>query len=408
MALRYGQGKYGQFKYGTTETAFQFRCQVSDPSGNVVLLLNNEVKELSWNYGRVGGCKKFEMILKRQYTDLTNLTSTYRRSIYDFQIWITSGIGGSSTLYYRGYITSIRPNLKDNEETVVSGQGYGERLNELQVHDGTGAPKEYTGSTITGVVNSIFTDFIDTYTDITSGTIDTFDTDIASIKFNGTVTEALNKLASFVDAEWGVDRNLELYFVSKSEIAGKRYLVGKDIGSMEDEFDYSEIVNVVYVEGGDVNEVPYRFIKTSQWSIDAFGRKEKRVKNSSVVDNTVANVLADSILDRFNTYQRNVRLAIPFNKELVESSIPLGKVAIVHVPKQITKKYGQFKYGTKVGGNGWTYSGEQLYKIASIEYELKDSSLFTSIELNEGKPDVTAQFELLEFQLEQQRQAQGV
>jgi len=43
-----------------------------------------------------------------------------------------------------------------------------------------------------------------------------------------------------------------------------------------------------------------------------------------------------------------------------------------------------------------------------VEYELKDNSLFTSLELNEGKPDVTAQFELLEFQLEQQRQAQGV
>lgn len=408
MALRYGQGKYGTFKYGLTESGFQFKCQISDPSGNVVLLINNEVKELSWGYDRIGGCQKFKMTLKRQYDDLSNLTATNHLAIYDFSIYITGGVGGTSTLFYRGYITSIRPNLRDGEETIVSGTGYASRLSEIQIHDGTGAPKEYTNSTISGVVTSIFNDFIDPYTPITVGTIDTFATAISSIKFNGTAEEAIAKLASFVDAEWGVDRNLELFFRAKSTSVAHRFFVGRDIGDMEDELDYSEIVNAVYIEGGDVNDVPFRLTKTSQWSIDAFGRKEKRVNNSSVVDETVATVLANSILDKYSTYQRNVRISLPFNKALIEAILPVGHVSIIHPVKTRTKKYGTFKYGTYASGNGWRYCGENQYRINSIDYELKDSSLYTSIELNEGKPDVTAQFELLEFQLEQQRQSQGV
>ncbi len=415
MGLRYGQGKYGTFKYGPAEQGFQFRCVVSDENGNVVLLINNQVKELSWAYKRVGGCGKFKMTLKRQYDDLTNLTAANRRAMYDLQIYITGGISGTSTLFYRGYITSIRPNLQDAEETVVSGIGYGERLSEIQVHDGTGAPKEYTGSTISGVVTSLFNDFIDDNTDITVGTIDTFSTAIDSIKFNGSVEEALNKLASFVDAEWGVDRNMELYFLQKSETIAHRFKIGLDIGSMEDELDYSEIVNVVYIEGGDIDDgtgtgdtVPFRYVATNDASIAHYGRKEKRISNSSVVDATVAAKLASSILERYQSYQRNTRISLPFNKDLLEETIPLGNIGIVNVPKQRTKKYSQFKYGGRAGVDGWVYCGEPRYKIASISYELKDLSVSADVELNEGKPDVTAQFELLEFQLEQQRQAQGV
>lgn len=404
--LRYSQSKYGLFRYGASESGFQFKIQLSDSSGNVVALLNNEVKELTWTYNRVGGCKKFNMVLKRKYDVLTNLTASDYASIYDLQVYITSGFGGSSTLYYRGMIQSIRPSLIDAEEVVVSGIGYGDRLTDLQCQDGTGAPKIYTSKTITQVVNSLLSDFVTGNTPITSGTIDTFSTSIASIKFNGTVKEALDKLASFVDAEWGVDRNLELYFVAKSTAVtdATRWKIGYDISQIEDEFDYSQIVNRVYIEGGDISGVPYRYVSSDSGSITLYGLREKRVSNSSVVDATVAATLANSILERYKTYLRNSRLTLPFNKSLIESSVPLPLAGIIKAPKLGTRQYATFKYGT---GNG-TYCGETTYKIESIEYTLKDVSLETRIELNEGKPDFTDQFELLQFQLEQERQDAGV
>lgn len=404
MGLRYGQGKYGSFRYGTSEAGFQFLVQISDSAGSLVKYINNEVKSLNWKYKRNGGCGKFQIVLKRSYNDLSKLTASSLREIYDFQIYITSALGGTSTRYYRGYITNIRPNLQDGEETIVTGVGYSERLNEIQIQDGTGAPKEYTATTISGAVNSIINDFITPNTPITAGTVDTFSTTVDSIKFNGSAYEALEKLASLVDAEWGVDRTRAVYFRAKSSTVGSRFRVGIDIGKMDDEFDYSDIVNRVYIEGGDVGGVPFRYVKSNQSSIDAFGLKEQRLSNSSVVDNTVATVFADSVLNKRETYLRNIRLRIPFNKSLIETNNPLDLVVIVHQPKLVTKKYGTFKYGAGNAG----YSGETSFRIDSIEYDLKDVSLDTSIELNEGKPDITNDFELLNFQIEQQRQAAGI
>lgn len=404
MGLRYGQGLYGNFRYGASSAGFQFLVQVADSSGALVKYINNEVKELNWIYNRNGGCGKFKMVLKRSFDDLSYLTSTYRREIYDLQIFITSGFGGTSTRYYRGYITNIRPNLQDGEETIVTGVGYGARLNEIQINDGTGAPEEYTGTTISGVVNSLINDFITPNTDITAGTVDTFSTTVTSIKFNGTAKEALDKLAEIVDAEWGVDRGREIYFRAKSSTVGNRFSIGKDIGNMEDEYDYSEIVNKVYIEGGDIDGVPYRYVKANQSSIDDFGLKEARFQNSAIVTDAVGEVYADSILRKYEMYTRNVRINLPFNLSLIEENNPLDLVVIIAQPKLRTKKYGTFMYGAGNGG----YTDETKYRIDSIEYSLKDVSLDTTIELNEGKPSITNDFELLQFELEQQRQSSGV
>ena len=403
MGIRYSQSKYAMFRYGPSETGFQFKVQISDSAGTVVHLLNNEVKELSWNYNRIGGCGDFSMTLKREYDDFDGLTADDLEEIYDLQIWITSELGGSSTLYYRGFITNIRPNLLDGEETNVEGVGYGTRLDQLQVHDGTGAPKEYTTKTITQIVNQLFTDFVDGNCEVVAGTVDTFATPtIESIKFNGTVSEALDKLASFVNAEWGVDKNLALFFQARSTTISNRWTVGYDISELEDELNYGGIVNKLYIEGGDIDGTPYRYVATNQASIDLYGLREKRISNSSVVSDTVASVFAASEFATKATYLRNTRIKLPFNKSLIESATPVPLATIIKDPEPYTRQYGTFKYGAGA------YCGETEYRISSISYFLKDASLETTVELNDGKPDLEAKFDLLDFQLEQQRQASGV
>ena len=190
-----------------------------------------------------------------------------------------------------------------------------------------------------------------------------------------------------------------------------RRQAGKDIGKIDDEFDYSGIINQVIVEGGDIDDgkgtgdtVPYRYIKTDTASVAAFGVKQKRISNSSVVDSTVADKLATSILAIYNTFQRNMSLTLPFNKSMIESATPLPRVVIDDNSLPVRHKYGTFKYGT----TGYHYTGLTDNRIDSISYSLKDASLDTYVELNYGKPDVTDRFEELQFNLEQQRQAAGV
>jgi|GEM_PF-4626365 len=406
MGLKYSQSKYGIFKYGASEQGFQFKIQISDSAGNVLALLNNQVKDLTWEYDLIGGCGNFSMTLKRAYDVLTNLTASDYASIYDFQLFITPSFGGSTTLYYRGFIESVRPSLLDGEEVVVSGTGYGKRLQQIQIQNGSGAPKTYTARTVTQLVQDIHANFLAANTVITLGTVDTFSTNVASINFNGTAEEALDKLASFVDAEWGVDRNLNLYFVARSLVAGYRYRIGKEIGSIDDEFDYSDIVNRVYIEGGDIAGVPYRYVKSDAGSIAIYGLKEKRMSNSSVIDSTVADKLASSILSKYSTFQRNTRITLPFNIALIESAVPIPPAVVVPVSVPLKVQYGGFKYGTGAGTG--KYCGDTLYKFNNIRYSLKDASLYTEIEFNEGKPDITGELETLFFELEQERQGAGV
>lgn len=361
MGLRYSQGTYNLFKYGESDQGFQFKVQIADSSGTVKALLNNQIVSLDWGYRATGGCDKFKCVLKREFDDFENITASNWLDLYDFRVYITSAFGGTSTLFYRGYITNIRPSLEDQENIIINGEGYGNRLKEILMHDGTGAPKEYTSSTISGVVNSIITDFVASNTSITAGTVDTFSTEVTSIKFGDSVYDALSKLADIVGAEWGVDRALELYFRTPSATVGYRWFVGLDIGEMEDEIDYSEIVNSVIVEGGIVSSAPYRYLQTEDWSVTAFGLKQERFNNSSVIDATLAAKFASSILNKRANYVRNISLTLPFNKTLIESSNPLPLVAIKKATDQYTKKYGTFKYGAS--------SSKPLNQISNGNFE---------------------------------------
>lgn len=375
MGLRYGQGKYGLFKYGKADNAFQFKVQISNSDGVVQSFLNNQIVSLSWEYKKQGGCGKFKMELKRNFDDLSGLTATNLQEMYDIQVFVTSGLGGTSTLYYRGYVDGIRPSLEDSERVIVSGCGYSNRLDKIIIHDGTGAPREYTNTTISGVLSSLVNDFITPKTSIAEGDIDTFLTQIISMKFNGTVKEALDKLASIVGAEWGVDRNKELYFLNESQTVSDRFVIGKDISVINDEYDYSEIVNSLIIEGGDVeneagDSVPFRSIEEDQASIDLYGLHQKVVKNSSITDAYLAKQYAQSVFYKQAMYSRNLSVRLPFNKKLIETSVPLGRVTMSKNPLFRRKKYGTFKYCAADGNILTDYEFElwNFLQLDAMEY----------------------------------------
>jgi hypothetical protein len=163
------------------------------------------------------------------------------------------------------------------------------------------------------------------------------------------------------------------------------------------------IVEVGDIDSGSGDTEPYRYIKSDTASISDFGLRQRRINNSSVVDDTVAEELASAFLERYSTFARNMSLTLPFNKELIETSLPLPRAVIYTASMPLKYKYSTFKYG-----DGTKYSGVNHHRIDSISYSLKDASIETYIELNWGKPDITNRFEKLQFDLEQRRQAAGV
>lgn len=403
MGLKYGQGKYGQFKYGPAEAGFQFKVLISNAAGAVQKLVNNEIESLSWGYKRNGGCSTLKLTLKREYNDFSYITTANKKALYDIQVYIQASATASNILFWRGYTKDLRPTLSDAENVVLDFVGYGERLSGILMNDGTGAPKEYSGTTVSALVTSIINDFITPNTPITSGTIDTFSTAVASIKFNGTAMEAIQKLADIVGAEWGVDRNRQIYFRNPSATVGHYFKIGYDIAEMEDEYDYSGIINKVYIEGGDVDGVPFRHSKADAESITNYGLFEALKKDSSIIDATLATAYENSLLAKYRDFQRNIRITLPRNFLLIEADNPIKLAVIVPETKIVTNKYGTFKYGAK------KYTSEETHRIERIDYTLNDVSLLTEIEFGLGKPDfLETQFNELKFAVEQQRQAAGV
>jgi len=398
MGLRYGQGVYGTFKYGPSPVGFTFKVQIANSSGTLQAYVNNEIAALEFSYTDQGGCEKLKMFLRRQYDNLTGLTVSSKKEKFDIKVYIVPDFGDSAVLFWRGEIANIQPALRDSEEVQVLAYGYVNRLKKLQVHD-EGAPVEFASTTIGDIVDDIITDYVVTPAGITKGTIDTFSTVVSSMKFNGSVYEAIEKLAKIVNAEWGVDASREFFFRERSILRGHRFREGYDISEIQDEIDYDQIVNAVIVEGGEVNDVPVRVVVTRS---SPYETSEKRINNAAVLSQTVGERLGEAYLDRYGDFLRNTRIVLPRNKTFIEETVPMKRAIIDRDPRPNVWHYGTLKYGTQ------KYASEEEYIIRRIIYQLNDTSLTTEIEFGEGKPDVKDRFEELQFKLEQQRQTAGV
>lgn len=402
MGLRYSQGKYGEFTYGLSPAGFSYRVELADPSGNLKAYANNEIVSLEWQYSDAGGCDKFKLTLKRDYDDLSNVSDADLKSLYDIKVYIVPDFGESAVLFYRGFITNIRPVLQDaNEVVIISGKGYGYLLKKKQIYINNGAPKEYTSTDFDTVLDDITTNYMPS--GISVGTLDSFNVNISSMKFNGSVWEAIEKLADIVGAEWGVDSSKTFFFHERSNTRGKRFRIGYDVQILEDEIDYDGIVNKVIVEGGDVDGVPVRVIVENAGAAEDYGVTfEERIRNSAVLDVGVATALANSYLEKYKDYNRNTRIIVPRYNEKIEADQPMKKVVLDSDPRPNVWKYGAFKYGEQ------KYSADTEYIIRNIRYQLNDTSLAVELEFNQGKPDLARRLDRMLFQLEQQRQSAGV
>ncbi len=368
----------------------KIRVEIRDRSFNTVAIVDNEYLDLMWAYSRIGGCGEFSFRLPRKLFEERAISGRYNVRIYHFNV--TTKV---FDLWYQGLIGNKIPSIQGNTEDIqISGHGYQVQLSNLYINNVT-----YTSMEASVIVKSILDTYVTPNTNISYNISDldvtsfTFDT----INFNTDVLSALQTIADTVGTrEWGVDRNRNFFFKTRSSTTGFRYTLGKNITNYSENQDFMQIINRIIVQGAQVGGTYYTNTFNNIASQLKYGLLTQVIQNSAVVTDTVAQQLATAKFAEFNDVIRKATFDLIGIETLIENSFPLGLVNIL--AKQI--KYGEKKRGEML------YSGNVNFIVNRINYTLSNNnSLGISIDLEKIRPKISEKISQLEYSLEQQRSA---
>jgi hypothetical protein len=372
----------------------RFRIELRDRTFNLRDILDDEALDLNWGYAAVGGCGEFSFRLprkrfsERQFTGESNIRIYYRNPATDVH-----------DLWYQGLITNKIPSVQGNSENIeISGHGYQSQLSRIRFS----TTVTFTAQEASVIVTSLLNTYVTPYTDITYSPSDieatsfTFDT----LEFNlgETVASAIQKIAETVGSiEWGVGKDRDFFFLARSNTIGFRFLQGNNIKSFQDNQDFSDIVNQIYVQGaqsggtyftsGPYNDLPSQL---------KYNLRMEIIQNSSVVTSSVAEQLATARLSDKSEVTRKASANLVDYVGLVESTTPIPLFA--EISRKV--KFGQKKLGT------FLFSGIVGRRINRVNYTLTNNgSLEIALDLGALRPMIAEQISQLEYGLEQQRSA---
>jgi len=369
----------------------KFRVELRDTAFNIKEIYDEEYFDLNWSYSAIGGCGEFSFKLPRKRFEERAL-----RGDFNVRIYGRDDSSDSYSLWYQGLITNKVPAIQGKTETIeVSGHGYINQLSRIYLNNIT-----YTSQEVSLIVKDLLDNYITTDTNVTytASDIEVTSFTVDSIQFNDDALSAIEKLADIVGGiEYGVDRNRNFFFKARATTVGIRYYLGKNIRTFEDNQDFSEIINQVYVQGAQVGGTYFQFGPYDDVNSQVkYNLRTDVRQNSSVTTSTVAAQLATAILDEFSEVTRKARADLMNVTALIEGTTPIPLVN--EISRKI--KYGQKKYGT------FLYSGLVNRKLARINYSLTNNgSLNVSVDLDKLRPAISEQISQLEYNLEQTRSA---
>ncbi len=362
----------------------KFRLEIRDRNFVTKDILEDEALDLNWAYSRIGGCGEFSFRLPRKRFGERAITGEYNVRIYN-----RSSTGYN--LWYQGLVENKIPNVRGNTEDIeISGHGYVAQLSRIYINNVT-----YTSTEVSVIVKSILDNYVTPYTNISYSVSDLVATSftIDSIQFNDTVLDAIQKLADIVGTrEWGVDANRNFFFKARSSTI-LRFLSGINITNFQDNQDFTQIVNQIYIQGAQAGGTYYTAGPYNDLSSQSkYNLRTEIIQNSSVSTSSVALQLATAELaDKSEVSKRASCDLINFNAQL-ESTIPVP--LFTEVSRNIL--YGQKKYGT------FLYSGLVTRVVNRINYSLtNNNSLNISLDLGQLRPSLAEDIKQLEYQLSQ-------
>lgn len=300
--------------------ASKYSVELRNKAGELKRFLTPFITKINWEWNRIGGCGRCSITINKAYRDIIFDARD------DIQIRIESG--ATSKLVYRGFIANITPILKINQDITLDVRGYFDLFKKIVVHD-TGDTKTYTTLKVSEIVDSIADTFITPNSDIVKGTIEdgAYTSDLDTIDFLGTVDEALRTLADIAgDIEYGVDEDLTFYWMEEHTTISHRFFVGNNVSLLERKVSYDNIVNKIYLVGGDVLGVKYKKTGEATDSQLSYGLVEEIINNSSITTDGVATQYMTAILSERAVPQFSIRAQIKNIDTRLEDTIPMGLV----------------------------------------------------------------------------------
>lgn len=370
-----------------------------------ILEIPQNVIGLEWKYDRQGGCGNAVIILPS--SEATGLTGEHevhiveRTGVFSANRYGTGklygaghkyGISSGEKVWYVGFVNFIKMiDTEDNIKQILC-SGFRDKLRRVIIN------QTFSSKEISTIVNTIMAT-VTTETNVGSGTIEATGFTADSLEFdNESADKVIQKLVELAgNYEWGVDRNKELYFVAKKQTIEHRFFKGVNVIFHENEDDFESIINSILVVGGDVAGTPFSETVENSTSIAKFDRRKRVVQNSSITTSSVANQLADSIMATAANPERRGKIAVNPHNRLIETSVPLGKLAVVD--GDVLSVYGTgILYGTIKYGDAFGY------QIESIAYSLEGKELSCEIDLGNPLSSLTDKIAQIEYTIDQQRQ----
>lgn len=363
-----------------------------DKNGNLLRYLHPYAKSVSWEWKRKGGCGACRIMLAVPYRSIDfNVMDDIRIRVEE---------GTDSKLVYRGFVSTVSPALGSDETISLDVNGYSKLLDTIVIQNG-GLKKTYSSQYVYQVINNILSDYIEAGSNINGGTVDTDTFTIDTIEFKVKVSSALETLANLLgNIEYGVDENLEFYWRQESEVLRHKFFVGYDIEKFTRTKDFSEFINKVFFEGGElVGGGTYVKTATNSGSISTYYLAEGILVNSSITTDTVADAYLTAMLSEDSAPKYKMSFRVPNTALRFEDTVPLGKVSVydndydegsaVRGIWGTTANGGSnYKWGrTANGGDNILWGGGGGFyqqQIETVKYTLSETSGRFNIDVSTG------------------------
>lgn len=388
-------------------TATAYNVELRNKDGYLIQYLTPFIKELSWEWNRIGGCGRCRLVLQMEYRKIEFSAGD------DIQIRIKSG--ATSKLVYRGWVSLVVPTLKFPQEISLDVRGYFDLLG-MRVVSNNAEKKTYSNYLLSDIVADLIDSFVTPSTDITKGTIDSAIFTPDTLQFKCTVAEALKTLADLEGKiEYGVDENLVFFWRAQNDDLRHKFFVGNNIAVFERRVDWNRLLNKIFFEGGDIDGTTYKQVSQAQDSQEQYFLAEGIITNSAIITQSVADQYCSAILRERSAPSLLLKIKVPETDLRLEDTVPLGAIAVydrnydqsVYVVGEAGDGGSDLTIGSiSDGGSGALIGSVFQDQVDKIEYTLSDTEGKFNIEITLGGSilETSAKIKQIELLLSDLRQ----
>lgn len=351
----------------------RYAIELRDSDFSLKARLEPYATSVKWEWNRIGGCGRCTITVAGDYNRFRVNADD------DIRIYLPNA-DLTADLWYRGYVESVAPVINGGQESIqIECMGYFGWLSRVIVHD-VGEEMEYENMEISEIVAAILTDFVVPASSVTLGTVQASRYSVDRLNFKSKASDAIGTLIDLIGTvECGIDETLAFFWYNQGTEITDRFFLGDKVAKQNDRFDFKNIINKIYFEGGKVGDVAYKRIGISMSSQNRYGKRESIVSNGSIVTDATAQQYITGILRQDGKPKRQMAVSLMNLNRRIERNRPMGLFTIrdseiaQDPPIWGTTANGgsNITYGSRLhGGSGRYWGGESRYSADRISYTL--------------------------------------